>query len=47
MVGKHLKGDDIYLMRGDGMHSNEIGHDIFLSGIQGIKKALFFWGGGS
>lgn len=41
-----LEGDNRSLMT-DGVHLNDIGHDIFLSGLQdGIERALFLLGGG-
>lgn len=42
-----LEGDNRSLLRSDGIHLNEIGMDIFLSGIQdAIERALFLLGGG-
>ncbi|KAM3913279.1 uncharacterized protein RB166_018585 [Leptodactylus fuscus] len=42
-----LEGDNRMLLRKDGVHLNDIGLDIFLSGIQdGIERALFLLGGG-
>lgn len=44
---RQLEGDNRCLMREDGVHLNEIGLDIFLSGLQdGIERALFLLGGG-
>lgn len=44
---RQLEGDNRQLMDGDGIHLNEIGLDIFLSGLQdGIEQALFLLGGG-
>lgn len=43
-----LEGDNRALMMPDGVHLNEIGMNIFLSGLQdGVDKALFLLGGGS
>ncbi|KAM3936834.1 uncharacterized protein RB166_001414 [Leptodactylus fuscus] len=45
---RQLEGDNRRLMRADGVHLNEIGLDIFLSGLQdGVEQALFLLGGGS
>lgn len=42
-----LEGDNRHLMLPDGIHLNEIGHDILLYGFQdGIEQALFSLGGG-
>ncbi|XP_044124736.1 uncharacterized protein LOC122919648 [Bufo gargarizans] len=42
-----LEGDNQRLMRPDGVHLNDIGLDIFLSGLQdGVEQALFLLGGG-
>ncbi|KAM4019920.1 uncharacterized protein ACNLHF_000525 [Anomaloglossus baeobatrachus] len=42
-----LEGDNSSLMLNDGVHLNNIGLDIFLSGLQdGIEQALFIMGGG-
>ncbi|KAM3923058.1 uncharacterized protein RB166_012151 [Leptodactylus fuscus] len=44
---RQLEGDNRRLMRPDGVHLNEIGLDIFLSGLQdGVEQALFRLGGG-
>ncbi|KAM3920320.1 uncharacterized protein RB166_014717, partial [Leptodactylus fuscus] len=44
---RQLEGDNRRLMRADGVHLNEIGLDIFLSGLQdGVEQALFLLGGG-
>ncbi|KAM3936778.1 uncharacterized protein RB166_000586, partial [Leptodactylus fuscus] len=44
---RQLEGDNRRLMRPDGVHLNEIGLDIFLSGLQdGVEQALFLLGGG-
>lgn len=44
---RQLKGDNRGLMRPDGVHLNNIGLDIFLSGIQdGIEQAMFLLSGG-
>lgn len=44
---RQLEGDNANLMRTDGEHLNEIGLDIFLSGLQdGIERALFLLSGG-
>ncbi|KAG8442193.1 hypothetical protein GDO86_004498 [Hymenochirus boettgeri] len=44
---RQLEGDNRSLMRPDGIHLNEIGLDIFLSGLQdGIDQALFLLSGG-
>ncbi|XP_069801958.1 uncharacterized protein [Dendropsophus ebraccatus] len=44
---RQLEGDNRGLMSSDGVHLSEIGHDIFLSGLQdGIEQALFLLGGG-
>ncbi|KAM3936789.1 uncharacterized protein RB166_000745 [Leptodactylus fuscus] len=44
---RQLEGDNRRLMRPDGVHLNDIGLDIFLSGIQdGVEQALFLLGGG-
>ncbi|XP_044130444.1 uncharacterized protein LOC122923654 [Bufo gargarizans] len=44
---RQLEGDNRSLMRPDGVHLNEIGLDIFLSGIQdGVEQAMFLLGGG-
>lgn len=44
---RQLEGDNRTLMREDGVHLNEIGLDIFLSGLQdGVEQALFLVGGG-
>ncbi|XP_075174135.1 uncharacterized protein LOC142245371 isoform X2 [Anomaloglossus baeobatrachus] len=44
---RQLEGTNARLMRPDGVHLNEIGLDIFLSGLQdGIEEALFVLGGG-
>lgn len=44
---RQLEGDNRQLMEGDGIHLNEIGLDIFLSGLQdGIEQTLFLLGGG-
>ncbi|KAM4021087.1 uncharacterized protein ACNLHF_001246 [Anomaloglossus baeobatrachus] len=45
---RQLEGTNARLMRPDGVHLNDIGLDIFLSGLQdGIEEALFVLGGGS
>lgn len=42
-----LEGDNRRLMLPDGAHLDDIGLDIFLSGLQdGIEQALFLMGGG-
>ncbi|KAM3920263.1 uncharacterized protein RB166_014651 [Leptodactylus fuscus] len=42
-----LEGDNSRLLRPDGVHLNDIGLNIFLSGLQdGIERALFLLGGG-
>ncbi|KAM3918396.1 uncharacterized protein RB166_013294 [Leptodactylus fuscus] len=42
-----LEGDNSRLLRPDGVHLNDIGQDIFLSGLQdGVEQALFLLGGG-
>ncbi|KAM3936568.1 uncharacterized protein RB166_008366 [Leptodactylus fuscus] len=44
---RQLEGDNRRLMRSDGVHLNDIGLDIFLSGLQdGVEQALFLLGGG-
>lgn len=44
---RQLEGDNRRLMRADGVHLNNIGLDIFLSGLQdGVEQALFLLGGG-
>ncbi|KAM3929143.1 uncharacterized protein RB166_006927 [Leptodactylus fuscus] len=44
---RQLEGDNRRLMRPDGVHLNDIGLDIFLSGIQdGVEQALFLLSGG-
>ncbi|KAM3926878.1 uncharacterized protein RB166_009715 [Leptodactylus fuscus] len=44
---RQLEGNNSGLLRSDGVHLNDIGLDIFLSGIQdGIEQALFLLGGG-
>ncbi|KAM4013529.1 uncharacterized protein ACNLHF_003612 [Anomaloglossus baeobatrachus] len=44
---RQLEGDNSPLMITDGVHLNEIGLDIFLSGLQdGIEQALCLMGGG-
>lgn len=44
---RQLEGDNRRLMIADGVHLNNIGLDIFLSGLQdGIEQALFLLGGG-
>ncbi|KAM3928101.1 uncharacterized protein RB166_006232 [Leptodactylus fuscus] len=44
---RQLEGDNSRLLRADGVHLNEIGLDIFLSGLQdGVEQALFLLGGG-
>ncbi|KAM3926882.1 uncharacterized protein RB166_009719 [Leptodactylus fuscus] len=44
---RQLEGDNSRLLREDGVHPNDIGLDIFLSGLQdGIEQALFLLGGG-
>lgn len=40
-----LQGDNSCLMRPDGVHLNDIGLDIFLSGLKdGVEQALFLLG---
>lgn len=42
-----LEGDNWHLMHTDGVHLNEIGLDIFLSGLQdGVEQALYLLGAG-
>ncbi|KAM3936660.1 uncharacterized protein RB166_016958 [Leptodactylus fuscus] len=44
---RQLDGDNSRLLRPDGVHLNDIGQDIFLSGLQdGIEQALFLLSGG-
>lgn len=44
---RQLEGDNRMLMRRDGVHLNDIGLDIFLSGLQdGVEQALFLLCGG-
>lgn len=44
---RQLEGDNRRLMRRDGVHLNDIGLDIFLSGLQdGVEQAMFLLGGG-
>ena len=44
---RQLEGDNRRLMSQDGVHLNDIGMDIFLSGLQdGIEQALYILGGG-
>ncbi|KAM3933227.1 uncharacterized protein RB166_001093 [Leptodactylus fuscus] len=44
---RQLEGDNSRLLRPDGVHLNDIGQDIFLSGLQdGVEQALFLLGGG-
>lgn len=44
---RQLEGDNKELMMDDGIHLNEIGLDIFLSGLQDvIERALFMLSGG-
>ncbi|XP_031760268.1 uncharacterized protein LOC101734168 isoform X2 [Xenopus tropicalis] len=43
----HLEGDTYRFLTQDGVHLNDIGHDIFLSGLQdGIERALGLLVGG-
>ncbi|XP_069812924.1 uncharacterized protein [Dendropsophus ebraccatus] len=44
---RQLEGDNRRLMISDGTHLNDIGLDIFLSGLQdGVEQALYILGGG-
>lgn len=44
---RQLEGDNRRLMLRDGVHLNDIGLDIFLSGLQdGVEQALFLLRGG-
>ncbi|XP_056397708.1 uncharacterized protein LOC130293230 [Hyla sarda] len=44
---RELEGDNRRFMISDGVHLNDIGLDIFLSGLQdGLEQALFLLGGG-
>ncbi|CAJ0965068.1 unnamed protein product [Ranitomeya imitator] len=38
---KQLKGDNVALLRPDGVHLTDIGLDIFLSGLQSDNRSLF------
>lgn len=41
MRHRQLEGDNHHLLQLDGIHMNEIGLDIFLSGLQdGVEQAL-------
>lgn len=43
---RQLEGDNRRMMRADGVHLNDIGLDIFMSGLQdGVEQALFLLGG--
>lgn len=43
---RQLEGDNPRLMCPDGVHLNDIGLDIFISGLQdGVEQALFLLGG--